>query len=134
MKLRPRCRVVLEEEARPSSHKRLRGKDVRKEGDDDDYACSICLARLQMRDGHADWSQCPTCRHVFHSKCIHAHARVSSMDDAFACPMCKTVSTIDDLDEWYASDLMDAVRDDDSTYEEDAENDVPSDRKLRVRK
>lgn len=56
------------------------------------------------------------------------------MDDAFACPMCKTVSTIDDLDEWYASDLMDAVRDDDSTYEEDAENDVPSDRKLRVRK
>ena len=137
MQLRPRARVVIEDTPSQSTQKRLRGQDVRPGGDDDNYACSICLVNLQMRDGHADWSQCPTCRHVFHGRCIHGHVRTSTLDDEFACPMCKTKYSVDDLDEWYAVDLMDKVRDDDSAYEDDVDKDEPEvepDRKLRSRK
>ena len=134
MQLRPRARVVLEEpECRPA-HKKLRGKDVRPGGDDDAYSCSICLVSLQMRDGHANWSQCPHCKHVFHCGCIDAHVRASPSDDEFACPMCKAKCAVDSLDEWYAVDLMETVRDDDSTYEEEEEGVDRSDRTLRPRK
>lgn len=127
--------VVIESEP-PLKRICLRSSDIRDDGDDDIYTCSICLTAMAFAaDQRPQWVQCTECKHVFHECCIVKYAARSG--DTFDCPQCRHSypSTVFETEALCADELVDdLVEKQDTDYvdtktrkEPDSDDDYDSD-------
>ena len=120
--------VVIESDA-PLKRICLRTSDIRNDGDDDIYRCSICLVPMAFTVDHRpQWSQCTTCKHVFHECCILKYA--AREGDTFDCPQCRHTypSTVFDTEALCADELIDNLIDEqDTEYVEETCKELCSD-------
>ena len=131
VKTRSGKRPIIFEE--PPSAKRacLRGSDVRKNGENEELCCSICLTGLYYsNEVRPTWAQCGTCKTVFHESCILRYAARSTVE-TFDCPNCRHTYPCNIFEtnaavQWSAEDLLDELMDQDDDYVENEKAGSPS--------